>query len=581
MTHSTACKDWPQRIRDRRSIIPPPIFKESAEEALDIFRELRIVDAPGSPTFGECCEQWVFDLVASVFGAYDPESGRRLITEWLVVVPKKNSKSTIAAGIMMTAEILNWRQSAEFTILAPTIEVASNSFNPARDMVQRDEELDALLHVQTHIKTITHRESGATLKVVAADAQTVSGKKSVGTLVDELWLFGKVPNAENMFREALGGLASRPEGFVIYLTTQSDDPPAGVFKQKLQYARDVRDGKIDDPRFVPILYEFPEEMIKAGEHLKPENFGMVNPNLGKSVDREFLEREFQKAHGNESSLRGFLAKHLNVQIGLNLASDRWTGADYWQAAAEPGLTLAGLLDRCEVVVAGIDGGGLDDLLGLNVLGREREATKVLEPEHVDEAGETVPAQFVLRKRWLAWHHAWAHRIVLFRRKEIAPRLLDFAKDGHLTIVERPGQDVKQLAKLVVRIRDAGLLPEKNAIGVDAAGIGDILDELTSEECGITPEQIIGISQGWRLTGAIKTTERKLAGGQLVHAGMPLMDWCAGNAKVEDKGNAVAITKQVAGKAKIDPLMATFNSVSLMALNPVATAGRSFWETETV
>jgi phage terminase large subunit-like protein len=223
---------------------------------------------PGDLTFGESCEQWVFDLVASVFGAYDAESGRRLITEWFVCLPKKNSKSTLAAGIMMTALILNWRPSAEFAILAPTIEIANNSYGPAKDMCaeRADEELAALMHAQAHVKTITNRDSNAVLKVVAADSQTVGGKKSVGTLVDELWLFGKQPNAENMLREAIGGLASRPEGFVIYLTTQSDDPPAGVFKQKLDYARGVRDGRIDDRKFVPIIYEFPPDMVKAGEH---------------------------------------------------------------------------------------------------------------------------------------------------------------------------------------------------------------------------------------------------------------------------------------------------------------------------
>jgi len=239
---STACLDWADRLKAGRSIIPPPIFPGEAEAALEVMRELRIVDAPGSPTIADACAPWVFDLAASIFGAYDAESGRRLITEWFVLIPKKNSKSTIAAAIMLTALIRNWRESAEFTILAPTLEVANNSFAPARDMVRKDDTLEDLLQVQTHVKTITSRENNGSLKVSAADSNTVSGKKSVGTLIEELWLFGKQANAEAMLREATGGLASRPEGFVIYITTQSDDPPAGVFKQKLQYARDVRDG---------------------------------------------------------------------------------------------------------------------------------------------------------------------------------------------------------------------------------------------------------------------------------------------------------------------------------------------------
>ena len=69
-------------------------------------------------------------------------------------------------------------------------------------------------------------------------------------------------------------------------------------------------------------------------------------------------------------------------------------------------------------------------------------------------------------------------------------------------------------------------------------------------------------------------EGKLSDGVMVHGGQPLMAWCAGNAKVEPKGNATLITKQASGTAKIDPLMAGLNAVSLMALNPVA-AGDKF------
>lgn len=542
MKWTTACPDWAARLRARESIIPPPLFPEEAEKALAVFKALRIVDAPGSPTFGESCDQWVFDLVASIFGAYDPESGRRLITEWLVLIPKKNSKSTIAAGIMMTALVLNWRQSAEFSILAPTVEIANNSFFPARDMCSErtDEELAALMHAQSHVKTITNRESGAALKVLAADSSTVGGKKGVGTLIDELWLFGKVPNAENMLREATGGLASRPEGFTIFLTTQSDEPPAGVFRQKLDYARGVRDGKIDDPRFVPVLYEFPDDMVAEGEHLKTENWGMVNPNLDYSVDREFLEREFKKAENDgQESMRGFLAKHLNVEIGLNLRSDRWAGADFWEQQGTAGLTLAELLRRSEVVTVGIDGGGLDDLLGLAVVGRDAQT-----------------------REWLLWNHAWAHPSVMSRRKSEAARFNDFAREGDLTLVQSVGEDVQQVADIVEKIAATGLLDK---VGVDPVGIGATVEAL--QQRGIEPDRIIGVSQGWKMAGAIKTTERKLAEGALHHGDSKMMAWCVGNAKVEPKGNAIAITKQAAGFAKIDPLMATFNAVTLMAVNP--------------
>ena len=192
-----------------------PLFPDEAESALAIFSGLRIVDAPGSPTIGAACRPWVVDFARAIFGSYDPADRRAADSIFLVIGNKKNSKSTLAAAIMLTALIRNWRRSAEFLILAPTIEVAGNSFMPARDMIRADDRVGRFLHVQEHLSMITHRQTSATLKVVAADAETASGKKASGVLVDELWLFGKRANAENMLREATGGLASRPEGFVI------------------------------------------------------------------------------------------------------------------------------------------------------------------------------------------------------------------------------------------------------------------------------------------------------------------------------------------------------------------------------
>lgn len=547
MDWTTACPDWQRRIVASESLIAAPrLYPAEADTALEVFKALRMVDVVSSPLLGEISRPWLLDFVGSIFGSYDHETGRRLITEYFLLISKKNSKSSSAAAIMLTALIRNWRQSGEFLIISPTIEIANNSFYPARDMIRADEDLSDLFHVQEHYRTITHRVTNATLKVVAADNETVSGKKAAGILIDELWLFGKRNNAENMLREATGGLASRPEGFVIYLSTQSDEPPAGVFKQKLDYARGVRDGRIKDKRFLPILYEFPEDMIKAEAYKDPANFYVTNPNLGCSVSEEFMRRELIKAEeAGEESMRGFLAKHLNVEIGLGLKSQYWAGGLFWEQQADPALSLEALLKRSDVVTVGIDGGGLDDMLALTVEGRE-EATG----------------------HFLHWTHAWLHPIALERRKREAARYRDFQKQGDLTIVDEVGQDVDQLIAYVKQVKDSNLLDK---VGVDPAGIGQIVDALNS--IGIGMDQIVGIPQGWKLTGAIKSLERKLADKSFYHCGAQLMDWCVGNARVEARGNAILITKQAAGFAKIDPLSASFNAEALMNMNPQSKKNR--------
>ncbi|MQV96773.1 terminase large subunit [Sinorhizobium medicae] len=549
MNWTTACPDWEKRIVSQRSLIPfRPLFPSEADYALSVFKALKVTDLPGQPTFGEVSDQWVFDFVSAIFGAYDAETGKQLITEFFLLISKKNTKSTIAAAIMLTALIINWRHNEELLILAPTIEVAQNSYKPAAAMVRADPELDAnadeggLLVVQDHLRTIKHLGTDAALKVVAADTDTVSGKKAGRILIDELWVFGKRPNADAMLREATGGLVSRPEGFVITLSTQSDEPPAGVFKAKLDYARAVRDGQIENRKFLPVIYEFPPEMIKAKAYEDSSNFYVTNPNLGRSVSQEWLQDEMTKElSGDRTTLATFLAKHLNVEIGMNLRSNRWPGADLWDGRADQAITVEYLIDNCDVIVPGLDGGGLDDLFGLVLVGRHKKT-----------------------RDWLVWCHAWCHRGVLQRRKSIASKLQDFATARELTIVDDKLEDISEIVSIIAHIKDADLLA---CVAVDPAGLGEMVEAL--DEIGVTQEEgmLVGVPQGFQLMNAIKTAERKLANGTLRHSNTGLMQWCVGNLKIEPTATAIRATKQNAGDAKVDVAMALFNAVTVMSRNP--------------
>jgi phage terminase large subunit-like protein len=557
---SLAVRDWEDRIRRGASLVPEIIVNPAEQQrAVRMFGNLRLPDVAGHPLLADACGDWFKEIVGPLLGSLDPETGARLIRGLFLLAPKKSSKTTYGAGLMMTALMMNQRPNGEFLLTGPTHDISELAYSAAYGMIEADDEwqrqengqegyLKRTFHSRDHLKTIEHRLTGASLKIKTFDMDVATGVKPVGVLVDELHIIAKDRNAARVMGQLRGGRISNHEAFFAIITTQSDEPPVGVMATELKKARDIRDGLVSGDT-LSVLYELPKDLIDQlpGEKPKwydPSLWHMVTPNLNRSVTIEVLEKEFEEAkQSGDGEIRRWASQHLNVEIGLALRSDRWVGTDYWETSTEPAIVdLDYLLANSDVVVVGIDGGGLDDLLGLGAIGRERET-----------------------RRLLLWNHAWAHRVVLERRKDIASQLQLFADDGDLTMCDEAGQDVQEVADIVERIHDAGLFPEKNGIGVDPVGIAQIVDEIVARE--IPAELIVGISQGWKMSGAIKTAERGLKDRTLVHGKSRMMNWVLGNARVEPRGNATTITKQAAGSCKIDPLMASLNGVALMSMNP--------------
>ena len=536
-----SCPDWEARLRAGRTLVPDlPLNVEWGERAVRAFNLLRLADVPGTPRLEEAGGDWFRDMVRALFGALTPDGRRRHIRELFCLVPKKNSKTTDGALLMLVALLLNERPRAPFIMTAPVQDVADLAFQAAAGAIALDPVLSRKLHVREHVKTIRHRETQAELSIMTFDPSVLTGQRVAGALIDELHVVAKMAKASSAIRQLRGGMLPFPEAFLAFITTQSEEAPSGIFRAELMKARAIRDGKLKGAAMLPVLYEFPREVQESDAWRNPALWEQVNPNAGRSVTIDRLEEEFKIAENTgRDELVAWCSQHLNIEVGVALHADSWPGAEFWPLGAEQTLTLKELLKRSEVVTVGIDGGGLDDMLGLAVLGRE-----------VDTG------------RWLHWGRAWIHPIVLRRRKQEADRFRDFARDGDLIIVDRIGQDVEQVAQLVGEIEESELLDK---IGVDQAGIGAI--EKAIIDAGIDGKRILGIPQGWRLTGAIKTVERKLAAGELLHGDRPIMDWVVGNAKVEQRGNAVTITKAAAGFAKIDPLSALFDAAAVMALSP--------------
>ncbi|MDW9791895.1 terminase large subunit [Sinorhizobium meliloti] len=549
-----SCPDWVERLREGRSLVPDlPLDHDEGNRAVQIFNKLRLPDVPGQPAMADAAGDWFRDIVRAVFGSID-ENGRRQVGRVFGLVPKKNSKTTGGAGIMVTALLMNKRPRAEFLLIGPTQDIADTAYQQAVGMIEADEYLAKRFHTIEHKKTIVDRLNKAKLKIKTFDMKVLTGTKPAGVLLDELHVMSSFSYASRVLGQITGGLIPNPESFLIIITTQSDEPPSGVFKTELEYARGVRDGRVTRGGLLPVLYEFPEEMQTSPEKpwQDPANWPMVLPNLGLSITIDRLLEEWQEAkEKGEEEQRRWASQHLNVEIGLALHSNRWTGADYWLEAADEQITLEYLLANSDAVTVGGDVGGLDDLWGLAVVGRHR-----------------------VTRHWMCWMRAWCQSDVFKARKDIAEKLNDFIKEGSLILCERTTQDAEEAAAIIARIRDTGLLPDEDAIGVDSWGITALVDELAMYD--ITEPQIRSVPQGGKLSTAFFGLERKLKDGTCKHDGSRLMAWCVGNARLEQRATTAMIDKK-SPSAKIDPLMALFNAAMLMALNPEVAAGPDIGE----
>jgi phage terminase large subunit-like protein len=543
-----SCPDWWEKIQAGETpMAAVPLNEAKAAKALAFFNRLRLPDVSGTPPLSEACGDWFRDILCAFLASEDPKTKQRLVWELLCMVPKKNSKTTYVAALGLTALFMEDAPNRQMLLVAPSQNISERCFDQAQGMIRLDQRLRSIFKVQDHLKCIERLKTGTKLDVKTFDTTIVTGEIPILTIIDELHELGKKAKAASVMQQIRGGGITMQGGQVLMITTQSDEQPTGIWKTELKKARDIRAGNGGpSPILLPVLYEYPHALQRDEKFWRDQkNWPLILPNLGRSIDPERLAADYENnGKVNEQAERIWTSQHLNLEIGVGIGDDGWRGAEYWSDAADDTLTLESLLDRSEVVTFGGDGGGLDDLLGAAVMGREK-----------------------ITRRWLLWCHAFAHEKVLEARPAIAPQLLDFKKEGSLTIVKTAADLMGRFGELFAKVFASGKLPEKDAVGLDPNNVAAMIEELTKR--GMTDDMLRRLLQGPALSPAWWGMEMKLADCTLSHSGSLLMDWVVGNAKVEPRGNAIMITKQISGRAKIDPLIAAGCAAILMSWNPEA------------
>ena len=470
-------------------------------------------------------EGWQADILRTLFGWKRPDGSRRY-REAFIEVPRKNGKSTLIAGIANYVLFCDGEASAQCYCAASDREQASLVFNTAASMV-RSSSLAKRCKIRDSTRRIIFGNSF--LRAIPANEGGLHGLDSHFIVGDELHAWpGR--GTHDVLHTSTG---ARMQPLEIYITTAGYDRNS-ICYEKYVYACQVRDGKIDDPSFLPVIYEAGE----SDDWTSPETWAKANPNLGVSLRVDYIERECEKAKANPAYENTFRRLHLNQWTSQE---SRWLQMEKWRACKHTDLPLNPAVPTF---------GGLD--LSSNV-----DVTAWLLAQRVDNGWRLRGHYFIPEGR--------------MREAEKRDRVPYSAWQRAGLVTATPG-DAVDYDYIHQRI-----LSDADELQLEAVGYDPWNAEATRiylENHGVA---MVKMRQGVAtLSGPCKELERCVIEGVLDHGNDPVLAWMAENVQVktDENGNIRPVKPDHAGSAKrIDGIVAAVMAIGVGQITePVTEAG---------
>lgn len=337
--------------RSRRSSDEPPsrfVFDENAaDEAVRFVESLELRE--GNQPF--VLLGWQREVLRQLFGWRERSTGRRRYRRVSIWIPRGNGKTPFAAALAMVLLFLSGETAAEIYSVAADREQAQISFEDGAHMVRSSETLADLS--TTYRRSLTYSRNKSTWKVMSSDARTKHGYRPFAVIFDELHTQQKRELWDAM-KTGLG--KGKRDTLLITTSTAGVYDPESLGFTEYAYACKVRDGLVEDPHYLAVIFEAPASVATDSTWASPEVWEACNPGLGVTVQRTALEGEALQASEDPAALASFLQLRLNVWVNAAVAAIH---PEHWAKCQRPEL----IVDR-PLAYGGLDVGEVDDLASL-------------------------------------------------------------------------------------------------------------------------------------------------------------------------------------------------------------------------
>jgi len=461
--------------------------EQEAQRAVDFFEKLLHHvkgEWAGQPFL---LASWEKEFIRELFG-WRREDGTRRYRMAYLEIPRKNGKSSLAAGLALYLLFADREPGAEIYSAAGDRGQAALVFEIAKGMIERSPVLRKRCEVFKH--SVYVPSSGSVYKVLSAEAYSKHGINAHGIIFDELHV---QPNRE-LWDVLTTSTGARRQPIVVAITTAGYDRHS-ICWEIHDYALKVRDGIVEDDTFLPIIYTVGEKE----DWTDPEVWAKANPNLGISLKREYLEQECRRAKEVPAYENTFRRLHLNQWTEQAV---RWLPMDHWDECAGGEIDEEALAGK--PCYAGLDLASTIDIAALVLL--------------FPGSGEDGPRYRVICRFWVPEEN--------LRERADRDRVPydQWAREGWITPTEG---NVIDYDRIRADINVLGGRFEIREIAIDRWNSTQLQTQLDGDGFTVVP-----FGQGFgSMSAPTKELEGLVLGKKIEHGGNPVLRWMASNVSV--------------------------------------------------
>ncbi|HEY3432537.1 MAG TPA: terminase TerL endonuclease subunit [Rhodocyclaceae bacterium] len=455
-------------------------------------------------------EDWQVFILASIFGWINKVTLKRRFRVADVIVPRKNAKSTLAAGIGLYMLGVDGEFGAEVYSGATSQDQAMEVFRPAALMARATPMYRQKYGVAVNASNLSITENNSKMEPVIG--KPGDGASPSCSIVDEY----HEHKTTELYDTMATGMGARSQPLMLVITTSGSNISGPCYMHQKELEK-VLEGMIENDQRFGIVFTIDEDDDWTSE----DALKKANPNYGISVDADFLKTQQRDAQADPRKQNVFKTKHLNI----------------WVAAASPWLNLFHLQKGSDPALSLDDFRGESCVIGLDLASKQDIASAVWEfkrnidgHDHYYAISRNFIPEAALEKPENGHYQAWVHT-------------------GHL--VATPGNMIA-LAQIEEEILASAEIVHIAEVAKDPYGGQQMGSNL--QEQGL---EVVDIPQNVRyLSEPMKDIQALVDAGRFHHDGNPCYIWQLSNVECKPDRNENIFPRKLMPQNKIDAAVAT-------------------------